>query len=429
MSKEKLTHSESYIKKTNRIILAVGITSFIIFIFGLYLLFAGNDNSEEFTEPTFTDNDDALNISNSAPDDSNIEFSTVTDGEVPITTTPNPVSLGQVIIGSDAKNVLTIGTNGKASVVIISVHLAEAAFDGFEYNDQCSGKILRGKETCDITMSWVPVVTGNVQNNFIISWHESTVAQSSAKSEKVPVYGNAVTKEDCNFCDATSTGDSSSAQGDSKKAKHTRAIVGPDGSVVGYADDNGYVYNEKGEVIGRLNENGLAVDADGNIIGVANNKKLVFDENGNVIGYVNTDGSVVDLNGNVIGKMLPDNTVVDLNGNVIGKAVDMGYVYDDNGNIIGQVMPDGSVVDNNGNIIGRLNAKGEVVDTSGKIIGHVNKTGQVAIDENGNIIGVVMPDGTVIDANGEVVGHVDKDGNVIASKILPDNSINKWLVM
>ena len=35
MSKEVLTHSESYIKKTNRIILAVGITSFVIFLLGL----------------------------------------------------------------------------------------------------------------------------------------------------------------------------------------------------------------------------------------------------------------------------------------------------------------------------------------------------------------------------------------------------------
>lgn len=94
---------------------------------------------------------------------------------------------------------LTIGTNGKSAVTVLSVQLAEAPFDGFEYNDQCSGKILRGKETCDVTMNWVPVVSGNVQNNFIISWHESNVGQSNAKSEKVPVFGNAVTKEDCNF--------------------------------------------------------------------------------------------------------------------------------------------------------------------------------------------------------------------------------------
>ena len=136
MSKEVLTHSESYIKKTNRIILAVGITSFVIFILGLYLLFSSGDKGDEYTDPIITDNDDPLQkIETSTPEDTGIEFTVVDDGIVPITTTPNPIPLGQVVIGSDAKNVLTLGTNGKASVNIISVQLAEAPFDGFSFKD------------------------------------------------------------------------------------------------------------------------------------------------------------------------------------------------------------------------------------------------------------------------------------------------------
>ncbi len=244
MSKEVLTHSESYIKKTNRIILAVGITSFVIFILGLYLLFSSDEPIEEYSEPVFTDNDDALNVTTTVPTEDSIEFSTVDDGVLPITTTPNPVALGQVVIGADAKNVLTIGTNGKASITIMSVQLAEAPFDGFEYSDQCTGKILRGKETCDITMSWMPVVAGNVQNNFIVAWHESNVTQASAKSEKVPVYGNAVNKEDCNFCDTPGIGGGVKSGTNSKESlSKQRAIVGPDGSVIGYADEDGYVYD------------------------------------------------------------------------------------------------------------------------------------------------------------------------------------------
>ena len=53
-------------------------------------------------------------------------------------------------------------------------------------------------------MRWAPVVAGNVQNNFIVSWHEANVGSQSAKAQKIPVDGNAVTKEDCNFCENAS---------------------------------------------------------------------------------------------------------------------------------------------------------------------------------------------------------------------------------
>lgn len=113
MSKEVLTHSESYVKKTNRIILAVGITSFIIFIFGVVLLIKSNKVVDDYEEPVFTDNDDALNIGNTSPLTDNLEFGIVDDGEVPITMTPDPVSMGQVVLGTEAKNVLTIAPTAK----------------------------------------------------------------------------------------------------------------------------------------------------------------------------------------------------------------------------------------------------------------------------------------------------------------------------
>ena len=126
MSKEVLTHSESYIKKTNRIILAVGITSFVVFLFGLYLLFSSDEPIDEYEEPVFTDNDDALNVVDNTPVQESIEFSTVGDTEVPLTTTPNPVPLGQVVLGTDAKNVLTLGTNGKTSTTEMTSEMLTA---------------------------------------------------------------------------------------------------------------------------------------------------------------------------------------------------------------------------------------------------------------------------------------------------------------
>ena len=109
MSKDNLTHSEKYIKKTNRIILAIGITSFLIFIFGVILLIKSNRPVSEYEEPVFTDNADVLNMEPSNPLTHNIEFASV-DEEIPLTTTPDPVPMGEVVLGTEAKNVLTLGT-------------------------------------------------------------------------------------------------------------------------------------------------------------------------------------------------------------------------------------------------------------------------------------------------------------------------------
>ena len=128
---EILTRSESYIKKTNHIILMVGIISLVIFILGLILV--GQDEAEEdqYTAPVFTSNDDALDVGSGPVTQDSIEFDNIESGELPITTTPDPVEMGQVVLGTEAKNVLTIGTTGKSSIKIVSVQLAEPPFDGF----------------------------------------------------------------------------------------------------------------------------------------------------------------------------------------------------------------------------------------------------------------------------------------------------------
>ena len=278
MSKEVLTHSESYVKKTNRIILAVGITSFIIFIFGVVLLIKSNKVVDDYEEPVFTDNDDALNIGNTSPLTDNLEFGIVDDGEVPITMTPDPVSMGQVVLGTEAKNVLTIGTNSKTAIKIDDVELAEPPFDGFTYEDNCTDEELRGEQTCNITMNWIPVIHGNVQNNFIISWHEANLTRSNAKSAKVPVEGSAIRKEDCNFCETALPQGAASATEQAKAeiaAKQVRNAVGPNGEVIGTIDEDGYVRDADGNIIGRMNANGLVVDDNGNVIGVGDNRKLV----------------------------------------------------------------------------------------------------------------------------------------------------------
>ena len=410
MSQEPLTNSEKYVKKTNNIILMIGLSSLVVFIIGLVLLVTSGKEEEIYEEPVFTENADVFgDIPTTSGAVQGIEFSTM-DGEDPITTTPNPVPMGEVVLGTDAHNVLTIGTNGKNSIKIVSVELAEAPTAGFVYEDRCAGVTLAGEEVCHIKMSWAPVLAGNVQNNFVISWHEVNLGKESIKAAKVPVTGSAVEKEDCTAC-IPEGGVTTSTDGN--KPRGNRLAIGPDGKVIGEIDEDGFVRDANGNIVGKVGADGLILDENGNVIGVAENRKAVFDEFGNLIGYALPDGTVVDANGNVIGKVLPDGTVVDLNGKSLGKVVETGFVYDENGNIIGRVLPDGTVVDANGNVIGKVLPDGTVVDLNGNKIGTVSTPGRVAVDATGRQIGVVMPDGTVVDKNGNVVGYVDEDGNVI----------------
>ena len=290
MSDEQLTNSEVYVRKTNRIILIVGLTSLLIFLFGISLLLLSGGEVEE-TSMNFENTDDGINIDHKDALSTNIEIGSIIEGEVPLTMTPDPVPLGQVIIGSDARNVLTLGTNGHASIKIISVNLADPPADGFSFVNSCGGKILKGEETCHIQISWVPVVAGNIQNNFIITWVEVGLGDENAKAAKVPVIGSAIRKEDCNFCDSGTGGRDSEIN---KTEVVTRYAIGPSGEVIGTIDEDGYVRDKDNNVIGRVNNQGMVVDNEGNIVGVAENRKLVVDENGNVIGFANNDGSAVD---------------------------------------------------------------------------------------------------------------------------------------
>ena len=416
MAKEVLTHSDRYVRKTNRIILIVGIITLLVFLFGLMLLTTETPEEEQHyeVEDTIDAESDLGMGGNTTNNEAEIEFDEGEEVERPITLTPNPINMGQVVLGNEASNVLTIGTNGKAAIRIISVDLEEAAFEGFKFENNCNDKELRGKITCIVTMRWAPSVAANVQNNFKITWRETNVSDNNAKHDEVPVYGNAIHKEDCNFCDGGTAGggSASASQTDLQTSGAVRYAVGPDGKIVGVVSEDGIVRDANGNELGKTNADGMITDKDGNIIGVSSTGKLVLDENGNVAGYVDANGLAHDEDGKVIGNMMSDGTIIGESGKVVGKAVSTGYVYDSNGNIIGRVLEDGTVVDLDGNVIGRVNEKGEVVDKNGNIIGYVAKSGEVAFDENGNRLGIVMPNGEVVDENGNVVGYTDENDNV-----------------
>lgn len=429
MAKEVLTHSDRYVRKTNHIILIVGIITLCLFVFGLLLLAADEPVEEQKYEVESTiDAETDIGIASETSSEAEIEFDEAETEEKPITLTPNPINMGQVLLGNEASNVLTIGTNGKFAIRIVSVELEDAPFEGFSFKTDCNNKELRGKITCSVLMNWIPTIAENVQNNFKVIWHETRLSERDAKHDEVSVFGSAVTKENCNFCDS-GNGASGIADTNLSDTSNVRYAVGPDGKIIGVIGDDGIVRDFSGNEIGKVTADGLIVDRDGNVIGVASTGRMIMDENGNVIGHVDANGVAYDVDGNVIGNVLADGTVVDANGNVIGKALDYGYVYDDNGNIIGRVLPDGSVVDLDGNVIGRMNENGEVVDFNGNTIGRVAKSGEVMFDENGNPIGIVMPDGSIVNENGDIVGRVDKNGNAVSAQKIGKRGPNVQLAV
>ena len=130
MSKEVLTHSERYVRKTNRIILIIGFIATCVFLFGLLLLGAEPEEEQAHYEIERSIEEEAnIGGSSEITAESQVVFDDSESEESPITLTPNPINIGQVVLGNEASNVLTVGTNGKRSIKIISVELEDAPFE------------------------------------------------------------------------------------------------------------------------------------------------------------------------------------------------------------------------------------------------------------------------------------------------------------
>ena len=195
------TRFEEYEKKTRWLIIIIGIIFGILFLFGVLLLSSDEDeyNPEEAT-PDFVNNTSMVPEIDENSDDVLIktEDGIFSERQKPITVMPSQINMNEFVLGVDTQNqtVLTIGTDGSDSIHIERVELVEETDDGFEFRDKCKNRELRGDETCNVLISWVPHLTGNVQNNFKIVWYETRLGRENAKSEEVSIRGKAVYPED-----------------------------------------------------------------------------------------------------------------------------------------------------------------------------------------------------------------------------------------
>jgi len=329
--------------------------------------------------------------------------SSTEEDELPIIYIPEQIDMGQILPQTEAQNILTIGTDGKTKIKIVSVELKYVP-EGFEYdNTECRDKELSGSATCSVIMSWHPTDPINFESNLEVVWH--VVGVSANIYDNIPVFGVATDKDD-----------KGASEGSAMQGRRLKPAVGPDGNVIGTISDDGMVRNADGNIIGRVDINGMVIDDEANVIGVAGTGKLIYNVDDNVIGYIDERGIAYDDENNIIGKMTDDGVVVDDKGAIIGKAVDYGYVSDNAGNIIASILPDGSAADLDGNIIGKMDKNSKVIDFSGNIIGYVAKAGKVMTDADNNRLGVVLSNGDIVDEDGNIVGHVNPDGSVKTNK-------------
>ena len=97
MAKEVLTHSDRYVRKTNRIILIVGIITLLVFLFGLMLLTTDVPEEEQHyeVEDTIDAETDLGMGNNTSNNEAEIEFDDAEEMERPITLTPNPINMAR----------------------------------------------------------------------------------------------------------------------------------------------------------------------------------------------------------------------------------------------------------------------------------------------------------------------------------------------
>ena len=247
------TRFEEYEKKTGVIFLIIGGILLVSFFLGLFLLSGDEDAYNiETTTPDYTA--DESSVPDDLVEDQPAIIQTQGEYEGPqkaITITPAEINMRQFVLNVDTRNqnILTIGTNGTESIYIEKVELVKVGFndetsDGFDFREKaCKNKTLRGAEHCEVEIYWSPHFPGNVQNNIKITWYETRLGSSNAKSEFVSVRGSAVyPAENNNNC---VEGENCSVDFTKGPAGH-RLAIGPNGEIIVYIDENGLVFDKDG---------------------------------------------------------------------------------------------------------------------------------------------------------------------------------------
>lgn len=247
---------------------------------------------------------------------------------------------------------------------------------------------------------------------------------------------------------------------------HFDGSVYKDGSVVGYALYDFYVYDENFVTYGYLTKDGTVLSVVGSKLGQMD-RGFVLDRKRQLVARGNRDYLVRDVADNMVGELQLDGTVIDVNGQNIGYLSEAGIIRNSSGAEIAKATPLQYYIVSDKNKTGideeeeearfrpdyskvkineipaqekakkadkdkvsepqlqpqRFGKKvvGIALSPDGEIIGSIYEDDSVR-DENGNQIGYRTPDGVIVDMNYQPIG-IEEVKRISAGDIfIPENA-------
>ncbi|MDD4519540.1 MAG: hypothetical protein PHI50_01455, partial [Alphaproteobacteria bacterium] len=418
-----LSSSERYLKKSNRILFLIGFLAVVFFFIGLGYLFHEPEKEVDVIEPDLTTTEDPFK---KVEDTSLKVLSEVKKVPVSLEVAPKKVELDQVVIGSHAEAIITLTAKG-GDIQFLSAFFVENQSEGFEIESKCPENLrLSAEDSCTIKVLWNPISIRRIQNNLLLKWKDLSINERLETAEQktlITIIGQSIDSKNCVICENG---------GDKKDYTKGRVVVGLDGKVVGYVDENGNVVDKDGEIVGFFSEEGSFIGSKGK---VSEGWKIVgdkvYDKKGNLIGNISESGDVIGTDGkptgfrvikgrvydeknNLIGTIDKDGNVLGLDGSSTGlKAVEGTLIVDKDGKLTDYQVVGKEVYDSKGNFVGSIDKNGNIVDKDGKVLDLKAVPGRVVLDKNGRPTSLRVIGKEVYDKDGNLVGTVDENGNVL----------------
>ncbi len=412
----ELTSSDKYLRKSNRIIMLIGIVALVIFLMGMiFVIFGGEEKAKEETDIDLTNSIDPFAVDVTEEVDPILEQEVLVPDAIKVT--PSEIILAQVQVGTIAETTVTIMASPGKSIKLEGFNFEELQTQGFEPVVKCNpGEILTADSSCDVVLVWRPSQVMQIQSNMSISWMEEGSALPVVNKALITINASSV-DVDYGVCDPEGGVIPEIIAIDTRNELigkvNELGEVKVSGNVIATVLDDGTVIAEN-LIVGRTVNLGPAINMQGSVIGSVKEDGTVVDSQGNPIGLVRFDGSVVDAKGAEIGYSMPRGMVLGADNNPIGEIGLNGIVTNASGAEIGNIYPDGSVKSNN-NIIGTIVPRGVAVANGCRLLGQIQKDG-VLVDDAARALGKVLTNGIVVDKNNNPIGAVVKQGPVIGVK-------------
>ena len=174
MNEELLSSSDRYLKKSNKMLLIVGIIAFLAFLTGVIVLLSGGEERKKDAEVTIGESaESSSSITGGDADTFNLAEEPV-PSTVRLVVTPETMRFDQVVLGTMAEGTLTLSASS-GRISITSIEFENKQEDGFVLENKCRKDIvLTGDVTCNVVVRWEPKTARTIQSNLAVRWADET---------------------------------------------------------------------------------------------------------------------------------------------------------------------------------------------------------------------------------------------------------------